>query len=236
MRRLAFVVALLLGSLPAGAAELPRIEDDPFLRSYVQELERLTPARTLERIRGLPEDRLLALHRDYGMWIRNKWLWGNRDPKLLAFFRAKGMDDPDDMSPVLIRALWRDLDRRLPVARRSAIERKRALIARKHALYLTLSHQCSEQLSSHLDAFAACQAEIAGTVGAGVAARLRFEFVLAPTGAVKEVTVWPPLATSCVERLVDGFTFAPFDTDPMLTLAMVSPPLCRVGELDRLFE
>ena len=87
-----------------------RLAQDPFLRPYVAKMKKLTAAETLEKIGRIAEKDLALLHFDYGMAIRNLWLWGDRDPALVQFFRAKGVDHPDGMSMVLIRALWQDLN------------------------------------------------------------------------------------------------------------------------------
>lgn len=88
-----------------------RLAQDPFLRPYVDELKKVTPPESLARIRAMAEKDLVQLHFDFGMAIRNRWLWGERDPALVQFFHAKGIDHPDAMSMVLIRALWQDLNR-----------------------------------------------------------------------------------------------------------------------------
>ena len=92
-----------------------RIANDPFLRTYVERLKMLTPAGTLEKIKAMAEPDLIDLHFSYGVGIRNAWLWGNQEPALIDFFRARGIDHPDGMSRVLIRALWMHLNGRLPL-------------------------------------------------------------------------------------------------------------------------
>ena len=88
-----------------------RLAQDPFLRPYVEKMRKLTDAESLEKIRRTAEKDLAQLHFGYGMHIRNLWLWGDRDPALVKFFHAKGIDHPDGMSMVLIWALWQDLNR-----------------------------------------------------------------------------------------------------------------------------
>ena len=126
VRRLAAFVALLPVALAAPAADPNpaqdpdagsyvardrRLAQDPFLRPYVEKMKKLTDAPSLEKIRRTPEKDLALLHFGYGMHLRNLWLWGERDPALVQFFRSKGVDHPDGMSMVLIRALWQDLNR-----------------------------------------------------------------------------------------------------------------------------
>lgn len=82
---------------------------DPFIQPYVSELRKETPDDSLERLSKLKKDELIKLHHGYGTWIRNKWLWGNRNQKLITYFQGKGLKHPDDMSMELIRALWEDL-------------------------------------------------------------------------------------------------------------------------------
>ena len=85
-------------------AEAPRTFEDAVDRLA----DRLEPIER-QRLASMPESDLIRLHFTYGMWIRNAWLWTN--PALVS---ACGVDDPDDASSVLIRALWRkvraDLD------------------------------------------------------------------------------------------------------------------------------
>lgn len=52
---------------------------DPFLRPYVADLKKDTPSKNLDYIRGLAEDDLILLHHGYGTYIRNRWLWGDRE-------------------------------------------------------------------------------------------------------------------------------------------------------------
>lgn len=82
---------------------------EPILQQYVAELRKETPYSSLEKISKFKKNELIKLHHGYGTWIRNKWLWGNRNQKLISYFQSKGFKHPDDMSMELIRALWEDL-------------------------------------------------------------------------------------------------------------------------------
>nr|WP_293311851.1 DUF6794 domain-containing protein [Pedobacter sp. UBA5917] len=50
------------------------------------------------------------MHFSTGMWIRNKWLWGNRNPPLINYFKSLGLNHPDDISSVIITSLHRELN------------------------------------------------------------------------------------------------------------------------------
>ena len=52
----------------------------------------------------------LRLHFTKGMWIRNKWLWGNRNPPLILYFKSMGISRPDDISSIILTSLHRDLN------------------------------------------------------------------------------------------------------------------------------
>ncbi len=52
----------------------------------------------------------LRLHFTKGMWIRNKWLWGNRNPPLILYFKSMGIGRPDDISSIILTSLHRDLN------------------------------------------------------------------------------------------------------------------------------
>jgi hypothetical protein len=207
-------------------------DEEKFLRPYIDELKKETPVGRLNFIRSLPEDTLWILHHDYGMWIRNKWLWGDRNPKLIRFFRAKKITHPDEMSKILIKALWRDLDRGLTPQERIAVEAKRSLRSRREKLYGTLAEQCTSQVVAHKSDLERCYP----SPSAGDSPNVFFFFAVSPTGTAGEITCVPKSASDCVKAVVDTFTFSSFDTDAMLHLWITAFPKCGVQEFDRLYE
>ncbi len=132
MNALIPLFAILAGTIDT---EL-RLEADPFLRPYIAKLKKDTAPKTLKEIVAMSEDRLGLLHFGYGTWIRNKWLWGNRNPKLVQFFLDHGVNHPDEMSSVLIHALWEDLNQSLIPEERARIEANRKLVAAREAAYI----------------------------------------------------------------------------------------------------
>ncbi len=62
------------------------LAEDPFLRPYVEQLKRSTPADDLGRITAMNKTELILLHHGYGTYIRNRWIHGDRDPALSNFF------------------------------------------------------------------------------------------------------------------------------------------------------
>jgi hypothetical protein len=54
------------------------------------------------------------MHFSVGVWIRNEWLYGNKDTALVNFFNRKGIDQPNDMSTIILTSLHRKLNN-LPI-------------------------------------------------------------------------------------------------------------------------
>jgi hypothetical protein len=50
------------------------------------------------------------LHMSVGMWIRNNWIHGDRNPKLIKFFDSLNFKHPDDISSTILRSLHRKLN------------------------------------------------------------------------------------------------------------------------------
>src|SRR5688572_1658860 len=112
---LGFLLAVALAST---ASSTPAKSDgsDPTLRPFLATLRAETSAENLKRIAALDEDDLIVLHASYGRTIRNKWLWGDREPALINYFRERGINHPDGMSQALIVALWKELNAALPAS------------------------------------------------------------------------------------------------------------------------
>jgi hypothetical protein len=52
------------------------------------------------------------LHMSVGMWIRNNWIHGDRNPKLIKFFDSLNFRHPDDISSTILTSLHRKLNNR----------------------------------------------------------------------------------------------------------------------------
>lgn len=51
-------------------------------------------------------------HFGTGMWIRNHWVYGDRNPKLVTYFVNLGVRAPDDISGIILTSLHRRLNGR----------------------------------------------------------------------------------------------------------------------------
>ena len=54
------------------------------------------------------------MHFSTGVWIRNEWLYGNKDSALVNYFNRLGIDQPNDMSTIILTSLHRKLNN-LPI-------------------------------------------------------------------------------------------------------------------------
>jgi hypothetical protein len=66
------------------------------------ELDKLLPEIDRKEMMSVPERRdMILYHLSLGMWMRNNWgLWGGS--RLQKYFRDKGLNDPEDMSSVVL--------------------------------------------------------------------------------------------------------------------------------------
>jgi hypothetical protein len=64
----------------------------------------------IEHIRFLTLDQLSELHFTLGLFIRNNWIHGNRNPELINYFQTKDLYHPDDISSVIIKSYWHYLN------------------------------------------------------------------------------------------------------------------------------
>lgn len=81
------------------------------LPACISELKRTLPPETIGRLTKEPESVVNELHLSVGMWIRNEWIRGSGGSPLLDYFRKMGVSNPDDISSIILRSLWRDLHR-----------------------------------------------------------------------------------------------------------------------------
>ena len=215
-----------------------KLEEDPFLQPYVAQLKKQTASATLEGVKTLAESDLIVLHHGYGTWIRNKWLWGDRDPALVQFFRTHGIRHPDSMSMVLIRALWTDLNRNLTREEQARIDARRALVAAKRASYNTLSEECATRLAGSKVDFDRCYAAHGLPSKNPLGREPFYELVVGKTGIVKRIVFFDGASQKlkgCLRRQIETYTFSPFEHDEELTLYIVEFPNCGVSEGNRLY-
>ncbi|WP_133054552.1 DUF6794 domain-containing protein [Niastella populi] len=71
-----------------------------------------TPAE-LDNFKNKPErDAVIELHQGTGIWIRNNWVYSDRDTALRNYFKALGIYAPDDISSIILTSLHRTLNKK----------------------------------------------------------------------------------------------------------------------------
>lgn len=58
------------------------------------------------------QEAVLELHMSYGRWMRNNWIYGNKDSNLVVFFNELGIYNPDDMSSIILTSFHRKLNKK----------------------------------------------------------------------------------------------------------------------------
>src|SRR5215203_6621690 len=58
------------------------------------------------------KDAINDLHLGTGQWIRNNWVYGNRDTALTNYFHSLGISHPDDISSIILTSLHRTLNKK----------------------------------------------------------------------------------------------------------------------------
>jgi len=229
-----FILFAFLFGCAQQSNELAR---DPFLRPYVEQLKKSTPADTLRAITAMAESELILLHHGYGTGIRNRWIHGGRDPELVSFFRARGINHPDDMSMTIIEALWHELNRSLSAADRASIRETRASAARRRKNYETLESECEAQLVRMKSEFERCYMQH-GLPSKNPVLRDPFsKLIVGNSGAVREIIFFEGASQelkSCLATHINEFKFSAFSDDEFVTLYILEFPRCRVAERDKL--
>jgi hypothetical protein len=115
-------VALLAGcaapQAPAAPDPPPLFTADQFrlpatLAESLRALERLLPADVQAAMRQGREDQMLDYHHPVGRWIRNEWLDGFGEKPLRRWFEhTHRVQYSDDMSGIVLRSFWRQLNDR----------------------------------------------------------------------------------------------------------------------------
>ena len=232
----AFVFLLLLGCSSNPKEEIAK---SPFLRPYVAQLRTNSPTAELDSIRSMAKSELILLHHGYGTGIRNKWLWGDRDPELVGFFQDRGIDHPDGMSMIIIEALWYDLNSSLSPEERATIEAKRAVVARKQLAYEKLESQCEAHLQRSRAQFEGCYTRHGLPSKNPLGRDPFFQLVVEKTGHVREIVFFEgasPELQDCLRETIRNFRFDAFADDETVTLYILEFPHCRVSERDSLHK
>jgi hypothetical protein len=93
-------------AISCGTKELPRD-----LNESVAYFEKHWSSRQLDAFKNKNEKKAVAeLHMSVGMWIRNNWIYGNRNPQLVKFFDSLNFRHQDDISSTILRSLHRKLN------------------------------------------------------------------------------------------------------------------------------
>ncbi len=82
---------------------------DPLLEHYTNIIVSELSTEEKEDIVNLPEEHLIDLHFGLGLYIRNKWLWNNAAPELIAYMKSHGITHEDNMSGVISYLVWTKL-------------------------------------------------------------------------------------------------------------------------------
>ncbi len=218
-------------------APVKDLHRDPFLRPYVQQLKQTTRANDLRTITAMAKSDLILLLHGYGTGIRNKWIRGNRDPALVKFFLANGVNDPEWMSMVLIEALWLDLNSKLNPADRASIEKKREVVARKRAKYEKLESECETQLVKAKDDFDRSYSKYGLPSKNPVLREPFYKLTVSKSGRVQEIQFFEggsPELKGRLANIINNFKFSPFQDNDFVTLYITEFPGCRIAERDQL--
>ena len=210
---------------------------NPFLRPYVAALKAETPPAVLKTIRDMGKSELIRLHHGYGTGIRNKWLWGDRDPELVRFFRERGINHPDDMSMLIIDALWYDLNSNLSPEQRASIEVKRALVERRRSTYEKLESEGEAQLKRSREHCERCYTNHGLPSENPLNRDPFYQLVVEKTGHVREIVFFEgasPELKACLQEIIQPFHFQPFADDETVTLYILEFPHLRASERDTL--
>ena len=234
MRTIACAVLLCIG-VPVVFEDDPisPLEQHSFLKPYAARLKADTSASDLDSIARMRREDLIVLHHGYGTGIRNKWLWGDREPALVEFFRKHGVTHPDEMSMVLIYALWREVNSSLTPAERSQVEQHRRQVVARRQTYRRVADECTRQIVEARPQFEECF-RVHGRPG-----KYRnvhepfFAMVVAPSGQVRKVKHWEggsKTVRSCLAKHLASFQFSPFSNVDQATLHTTDDYRCTVAE------
>jgi len=80
------------------------------LNECFSELKRLLTRKELADFKSVKEEEISVYHMGLGRWIRNNWgLWAG-DSRLAKYFKDKGINNPDDMSGIILTSFYRYLN------------------------------------------------------------------------------------------------------------------------------
>lgn len=192
-----------------------------FHAPYINVLKQETPPKALQEIVALPRSELARIHFGYGTRIRNKWLWGDRDPQLTARFKSQGISHPDDMSGKIIEALWDDLNKNLSAAKKTAIEKQREVFLQKQDIFQRISEECTKQLHEKRPAIDRCYAANSPSLKPLSDRPIFNQLLVSNKGTLDSVTYEKNISralSNCLKHQARDFTFSEFEYYSVLTL------------------
>lgn len=92
-------------------SQLKNITNPKDLEEGIKYFERTWSKYQLEEFRHKDERKALAdVHFSAALWVRNNWVYGNRNKKFKMYFNNLGVFTPDDISSILFISLHRRLN------------------------------------------------------------------------------------------------------------------------------
>lgn len=229
------IALCVIGSLFLIHAQ-PTAKEENYLRRYVNELKQITSKESLLKISEMPKSQLIELHFTYGMWIRNKWLLGNRNDSLVAYFKSKGINDPDDMSMELIKELWTDLNNELSPENKIAIEEKRKIRLEKMDIINKLCDEGTNYLRKNKKLFLKCYNKHGKPSKNPSDIDPFYYMIINCKGNVDSVAYSEGASEtlkSCLNKILLVLKFTPFKYFDTLSLYVIEYPYCNVNERGR---
>jgi len=116
--------ALILLIFPSGLWSESQTKENVYIPKNLEEtfieLKKLLPPDDLMGFKETPENEIFNYHFSVGMGLRNKWgLWNKS--RLAKYFNNIGIFHPDDMSMIIFKSFWRDLNNK-PIQLESQIK------------------------------------------------------------------------------------------------------------------
>jgi hypothetical protein len=108
IRLTCFLAGLFLLTRCQSQITLPKNVDEAIL--YFQ--QKWTNAELNSFKNKSEKDAVTDLHFGTGQWIRNSWVYGNRDTALTNYFHSLGVYHPDDISAIILTSLHRSLNKK----------------------------------------------------------------------------------------------------------------------------
>ena len=106
MKRILSIFLCLISLAALGKGKKPANLDEALLY-----FEKKWTDKQKEEFRLKDEKKVVSdMHFSVGVWIRNEWLYGNKDTALVNYFNRMGIDQPNDMSAIILTSLHRKLN------------------------------------------------------------------------------------------------------------------------------